>query len=172
MHPHWNQPPRTQGARRRPKVFQAAQGGGMRGEELAFTRSSFTSRRLCTNPSILLLPPPPALPTLLQYYYTTIAQYATPPPTPPLYAIHNTILAVAISCKGQARTLRYIWMYRPSPRVPPPCECESCSRRWYERRGASDRFCICRPSRRINRRGFRDLEIVRNFCAGVCTDLG
>jgi len=50
---------------------------------------------------ILVLPPPSALLTLLQYYRTTIAQYTTPHPTPLLNAIHHTILAVAISCKGQ-----------------------------------------------------------------------
>jgi len=50
---------------------------------------------------ILLLPPPPAKPTLLQYYCTTIEQYTRPPPTPPFYAIHHTILVMALSCKGQ-----------------------------------------------------------------------
>jgi len=48
---------------------------------------------------ILLLPP--ACPLLLQYYCTSIAQYTTPPPTPLWYAIHHTILVIAISCKGQ-----------------------------------------------------------------------
>jgi len=47
-------------------------------------------------------PPPPAKPTLLHYYCTTSAQY-TPPPTPPVYAMHHTILVMAISCKGQVR---------------------------------------------------------------------
>jgi len=50
---------------------------------------------------ILLCPPPPAKPTRLQYYCTAIAQYTPPHRPPPLYAIHHTILVMAISCKGQ-----------------------------------------------------------------------
>jgi len=50
---------------------------------------------------LLVLPPPLALLTPLQYYCTDIAQNTTLPPTPLLYAIHHTILAIAISCKGQ-----------------------------------------------------------------------
>jgi len=42
------------------------------------------------------------LPKRLQYYCTTIAQF-TPPPDPPLYAVHYTILVMAISYKGQSR---------------------------------------------------------------------
>ena len=49
---------------------------------------------------LLLPPPPPAKPILLQYYCTTIAQYTPPPPTAPFYAIHHTLLVMAISCKG------------------------------------------------------------------------
>jgi len=41
------------------------------------------------------------LPTLLQYYCTAIGQYMTPHPTLLVYAIHHTIWAMAISCKGQ-----------------------------------------------------------------------
>jgi len=52
--------------------------------------------------SILFSPPPPALPTLLQYYCPIIEQYTTPPPNSCLYAIHHTLLAITISCKGQA----------------------------------------------------------------------
>ena len=52
---------------------------------------------------IRLLPsPPPALLTISQYLllhgYCAICD---PHPTPLVYAIHHTILAVAISCKGQ-----------------------------------------------------------------------
>jgi len=65
---------------------------------LAFTRDSFTSRPLCTNQSSFYCPHPPVLPTRLQYFSTTIAQYATPLS---LYATHNTLLVMAISCKGQ-----------------------------------------------------------------------
>ena len=50
---------------------------------------------------LLLNPSPPAKHTLLQYFCMTIAQYTPPPPTPPLNATHRTILAMAISCKGQ-----------------------------------------------------------------------
>ena len=43
----------------------------------------------------------PASPTLLQYYCTAIGQNTTPPSTSLWYAIHHTILAITISCKGQ-----------------------------------------------------------------------
>jgi len=49
-------------------------------------------------------PRPPALAALMQYDCTTIGQYTSPPPTSPLHAMHNTILVMAISCKGQAKT--------------------------------------------------------------------
>jgi len=72
---------------------------------LAFTRYCFTSSRSCTNQSSFHSSGPPALPTLLQYYCTAIGQYTTPHPTPLVYAIHHTILAMAISCKCQAAPL-------------------------------------------------------------------
>jgi len=55
--------------------------------------------------SIIVLPPPH--PTCKAYpaailLHDHCAIYA-PPPTPPLYAIHHTILVMAISCKGQVR---------------------------------------------------------------------
>ena len=46
-------------------------------------------------------PRPPALATLLQYYCTIIGQYTTSPPDSRLCAIHQKILALTISCKGQ-----------------------------------------------------------------------
>ena len=46
-------------------------------------------------------PRPPALPTLVQYHCTIIGQYMTSPPNSHLYAMHHTILAITISCKGQ-----------------------------------------------------------------------
>jgi len=49
-----------------------------------------------------IAPPSLALLTPLQYDCTDIAQNTTLPPTPLLYDIHYTILAIAISCKGQA----------------------------------------------------------------------
>jgi len=71
--------------------------------ELGFTRYYFTSRLLCTNQSSWYCPP-----TCTSNTDNTIARplrdIRRPPPTPPLYAIHNTtILAMAISCKGQQR---------------------------------------------------------------------
>jgi len=68
---------------------------------LTFTRYRFTLRLLCGSQSFLYRPLPRALPALLQYYCTSIAQDTTPPPTLSLYAIHYTILVMAISCKGQ-----------------------------------------------------------------------
>jgi len=50
---------------------------------------------------MLPAPRPPARPTLVQYYCTMIGPYTTPLPTSRLYAIHHTILAITISCKGQ-----------------------------------------------------------------------
>ena len=46
--------------------------------QLAFTRYSFTCRRVCTNQSSFHSSGPPAIPTLLQYYFTIIGQYTTP----------------------------------------------------------------------------------------------
>jgi len=45
----------------------------------------------------------PSFPALLQYYHTSITQYTTPLTTSRLYAIHHTILARTISCKGRRR---------------------------------------------------------------------
>ena len=51
---------------------------------------------------IFALPPPTCKAYLtLQYYCTIIAHHTPPLPTPLLYAIHLTILVMAISCKGQ-----------------------------------------------------------------------
>jgi len=54
--------------------------------------------------TVLLFPRPPTLPTRLPFDCKTIAQHTTPLPTLLLYAIHYTILVMAISCKGQATT--------------------------------------------------------------------
>ena len=50
-----------------------------------------------------IAPLPPAFPAQLQYCCTSISQYTTPPrPTFCMpYTIHQTVLAMAISCKGQ-----------------------------------------------------------------------
>jgi len=76
--------------------------------DFAFTRYCFTSKLYCGSLSSFHWPPPPAKPTLLQYYCTPNAQYTNPSPTPRVYAIHRTILVMAISCKGEA-TNRYKW---------------------------------------------------------------
>jgi len=47
---------------------------------------------------ILLLPSPLAKPTLLQYYCARPFRNIRPRTDPPLYAVHHTILAMAISC--------------------------------------------------------------------------
>ena len=73
-------------------------------QNLAFTIYSFTSKLLCTNQPSFPPPRPPALPILVQYECPIIGQYTTPLPTSRLYAIHNTILVITISCKGQVRT--------------------------------------------------------------------
>jgi len=79
---------------------------------LAFTRYCSTSSRVCTNQSPFHSSGPPALRILLQYYCTAIGQHTTPHPTPFVYTIHHTILAMAISCKGQIHTeLSYIIFY-------------------------------------------------------------
>jgi len=67
---------------------------------LAFTRYCFTSKLYCGSPSPLAPPPPicKAYPiAVLLHVYCAIY---TLPPTPILYANHNTILVMAISCKG------------------------------------------------------------------------
>ena len=71
------------------------------GRGLAFTRYCFTSKLYCGSPSSFYCPPQPAKPTLPQHFCTPIARYTTPRPTPPLYAIHHTLLVMAIWCKGQ-----------------------------------------------------------------------
>jgi len=75
---------------------------------LAFTRYCFNSSRLCTSQSSFHSYSAPALPTMLQYSCMAIGQYTTPPSTSLWYAIHHTILAITISCKGQVpcRSLR------------------------------------------------------------------
>ena len=75
------------------------------GCNLAFTRYSFTSRLLCTNPSSLSPPRPPALPTLLKYHCTTIARYTTPP-RPPCVCHTPCTIGHGIQCKGQ------VWLYK------------------------------------------------------------
>ena len=78
---------------------------------------------------ILLLPPPPtcnAYPiAILMHGHCAI--YASPP-TPPLYAIHHTILVMAISCKGQGRGrgMLCVFFLGGGSRVPHCCEAVAC----------------------------------------------
>jgi len=71
---------------------------------LAFTRYCFTLHLLCGRQSSFSCRLPPALPALLQYYCTYVARYDAPP-APPVYAIHYTILVMAISSKEQRAAL-------------------------------------------------------------------
>jgi len=69
---------------------------------LAFTRYCFTSKLHCESLSFLCCPPQTcnAYPVAI-LLHAHCAMYA-PPPTLPVYAIHHTILVMAISCKGQS----------------------------------------------------------------------
>jgi len=72
--------------------------------------------------SILRAFPPPiciAL-TIAILLHVHCAHYDTPPPIPLLYAIHHTILVMAISCKGRvwtARLLTPVWYLASYPPV-------------------------------------------------------
>jgi len=68
-----------------------------------------TSSRVCTNQSSFHASGPPGLPTLLQYDCTAIGHCTTPHLTRLVYAIHHTILAMEISCKGQVRSCVAVW---------------------------------------------------------------
>jgi len=71
------------------------------GWALAFTRYCFTLRLTCTNQSSFYSPPHPHCP----HYCTTstrLLRNTRPPFDPLVYAIHHTMLVMAISCKGQA----------------------------------------------------------------------
>jgi len=69
---------------------------------LAFTRCCFASKLYCGSQSSYCCPPPTckAYPIAI-LLHDHCAIYALPP-TPRQYAIHDTILLMAISCKGQA----------------------------------------------------------------------
>jgi len=68
---------------------------------LALTIDCFISKLYCGSPSSLYSHPPTckAYPIAI-LLHAHCAIYA-PPPTPLVYAIHNTLLVMAISCKGQ-----------------------------------------------------------------------
>jgi len=77
------------------------------GIHLAFTRYCFILKLYCGSPSSVYPPPPiyKAYPIAI-LLHDHCAIYA-PPPTPSFYAIHHTILVIAISCKGLVFT--YSW---------------------------------------------------------------
>jgi len=68
---------------------------------LALTRHRFTSKLYCGSQSSFYCPPPTSkgypIAILLHGHFATRA----PPPPTPLYAIHHTLLVMAISYKGQ-----------------------------------------------------------------------
>ena len=79
------------------------------GASLAFTRYSYLrlhkiflpSRLLCTNQSTFCCPSPTCIAyriAILLHDYCAVY----PPTTPILYAIHHTLLVMAVSCEGQA----------------------------------------------------------------------
>jgi len=79
----------------------------------AFTRYSFTLSRLCMHQSSFHSSIPLALPTLSQYYCTTIGQYKTPTSISRVYAIHHTMLAITMSCKGQVSLYKILFHFKP-----------------------------------------------------------
>jgi len=114
----------------------------------------FPSKLYCGSQSSFYCPPPLAKPTLLHFSCTTIAQH-TPPPADPsfIYAIHHTILAMAISCKGLG--LYKIFFYFSSrlyktyrPVIPPaylhcPHCCNTIARLLGNLRPPLDLPCVC-----------------------------
>ena len=92
---------------------------------LAFTRDSFTSKLYCGSLSFLCCPLQTcnACPVAI-LVHGHCAIYA-PPPTLPLYAIHHTLLVMAISlCKGsqQGGIIRGQHLSSYTQQVPTPCE--------------------------------------------------
>jgi len=71
-------------------------------QSLSLYKIVFHFKALLWESSILELPSPicKAYPIALLLHAQCAIIYA-PPPTPPFYAIHHTILVMAISCKGQ-----------------------------------------------------------------------
>jgi len=75
---------------------------------LASTRYCFTSELYCESQLSFYCP----LHLQSLPYCNTIARVLCnirpPPPNPPVYAMHHTILVMAISCKGQGECNRYV----------------------------------------------------------------
>ena len=93
----------------------SAHQAAIRGHSLASTRYCFTSKLYC---GIY----PPCIAILLHAH---CAIYA-PPPTLPVYAVHHTILMVAISCKGQV-TARPVDL---AASCPPLGRCKGAGAAW------------------------------------------
>ena len=89
--------------------------------QLSLHKILFHFKALLWESIISLLPLLTCKAYFLSYYCTTIAQYIPPTPTPSFYAIHHTILVMAISCKGQPRApLRWarLCAYPRTPQKP------------------------------------------------------
>jgi len=76
------------------------------GRDLTLTRYCFTSKLYCGSQSSFYCPPTCKSYPIAILVYAHFAIYAPPQTNNLLYAIHYTILAMAISCKGQVATLR------------------------------------------------------------------
>jgi len=85
-----------------PQTFAPNQSKPPQRTGLAFTRYCFNSKLYCASHSSVYCPLPLAKPTLYQYYCTPLRNIHSPS-TPAWYAIHDKILVMAISCKGQGR---------------------------------------------------------------------
>jgi len=75
---------------------------------LAFTRYCFTSKLCCGSQSSFYCPSTCKAYPIAIRFHDHCATYA-PPTTPPpfFYAMHHTILVMAVSCNGQASSLQY-----------------------------------------------------------------
>ena len=69
--------------------------------QLSLYKILFRDKALSWESIILLLTPPTCEAYAIEILLHDHCAIHAPPPTPPLNAIHHTILAMAISCKGQ-----------------------------------------------------------------------
>jgi len=68
---------------------------------LAFTRYLLTFNAFVNEPTIISLSPPARKAHTVAIVLRDYCARYTPPPTLRVYAIHHTILVIAISCEGQ-----------------------------------------------------------------------
>ena len=83
-----------------PGAMRMGRAGGLLVDSLAFTRYCFTLRPFVHESIIIVLPTPTCIAhtvAILLLYHCAIFE---PPPTPHVYAIHHTILCIAIACKS------------------------------------------------------------------------